>query len=292
MRIAYLVLRVSDYLEANTTLPAPAQAALLDAWAATLQGNPLGESLKHHLTATDDPSPDAQAAHHVGAILQALQGIDGPAQDVIRKHTVDSTIGMARWVRRGPDIETEADLDDYMHEVAGRVGYLITGLFSIASSTIRAREEEMMALGREFGLALQTVNIVRGIPSDIARGWFFVPRTFLDREDRTGEEFVAEGYRTDAQAVVGRLLDKADGHFQAAGRYVRMLPRLEGRMRYFCLLPYFFGLRTVALSRRNPLVLEAEVKLPREEVKTIAVRTRLMAWSNRWIQRYARELGT
>ena len=79
------------------------------------------------------------------------------------------------------DIATEDDLDDYMHEVAGRVGYLITGLFSLASSTVREREKEMMELGQEFGLALQTVNIVRGIPSDIERGWFFVPRAFLDR---------------------------------------------------------------------------------------------------------------
>ena len=63
-------------------------------------------------------------------------------------------------------------------------------------------------------------------------------------------------------------------------------------MRYFCLLPYFFGLRTVALSRQNPRVLEAEVKLPREEVRAIAARTRLLGWSNRWIDGYGRKLGT
>lgn len=291
MRIAYLVLRVSDYLEDNTTLPGSEKAALLDAWAETLGGAPVAQTLQHHLTATDDPSPDALAAHHARDILQALQELEGPAQDVIRRHTLDSTVGMARWVRRGPDFGTEADLDDYMHEVAGRVGYLITGLFSLASSTVREKEKEMMELGQEFGLALQTVNIVRGLPSDIERGWFFVPRAYLDREDRSGKEFMEEVYRPKALAVVERLLDKADRHFGAASRYVSLLPRLEGRMRYFCLLPYFFGLRTVALSRENPLVLEAEVKLPREEVRTISARTRLMGWSNRWIERFARGLG-
>jgi hypothetical protein len=56
---------------------------------------------------------------------------------------------MARWAIRGPDIETEADLDDYMHEVAGRVGYLITGLFSLFSERVKAQEEENRRLKME-----------------------------------------------------------------------------------------------------------------------------------------------
>ena len=134
MRIAYLILRVSDYLEDNTTLAPSEKGALLDSWAEMLEGRGLHPDLLQHLKATEDPSPDSAAAHHAAEILQALEEIPTKAQEVIRKHTLDSTQGMARWVRRGPKIDSEADLDDYMHEVAGRVGYLITGLFSLFSS--------------------------------------------------------------------------------------------------------------------------------------------------------------
>ena len=41
---------------------------------------------------------------------------------------------MARWTERGPVFRTEADLDDYMHEVAGRVGHLLTELFVLRVS--------------------------------------------------------------------------------------------------------------------------------------------------------------
>ena len=290
MRIAYLILRVSDYLEDNTTLAPSEKGALLDSWAETLEGRELHPDLLQHLKATEDPSPDSAAAHHAAEILQALKEIPTQAQEVIRKHTLDSTQGMARWVRRGPKIDSEADLDDYMHEVAGRVGYLITGLFSLFSSQVAAHEQEMMGLGRDFGLALQTVNIVRGIPTDIERGWFFVPTDFLPAGVVSGAEFLKEENREEAMAVVDRLLRKASDHFQAANRYITLLPRLEGRMRYFCLLPFFFGLRTVALSRGNPEVLVSEVKLSRPEVLSIAGRTRLLAWSNRWIRRYAAQL--
>jgi farnesyl-diphosphate farnesyltransferase len=194
---------------------------------------------------------------------------------------------MARWVLRGPDIQTEADLDDYMHEVAGRVGYLITELFSLASPTVSRNRQEMMALGQEFGLALQTVNVVRGIPADIERGWFFVPRDFLPDPITDGRAFLEPARREDAVRIIDRLLEKATGHFAAAQRYIELLPPFKGRLRYFCLLPYFFGVRTLALSRQNPDVLVSEVKLARDEVRAIAGKSRLLGWSNSWIRRYA-----
>jgi len=291
IRVAYLILRVSDYLEDNTTLEDMKKAAFLDSWATALQGGAPDQALLDHLGSTEDPSPDSMAAHHASEIIQALGDLSPPSQHLIRAHTRDSTLGMARWVRRGPVIDTEAELDDYMHEVAGRVGYLITDLFSLSSHGVWANKSEMMALGREFGLALQTVNIVRGIPSDINRGWFFVPRQFLPESIESGEDFLAEVHRPEAVAVVDRLLMKASRHFEAAERYISLLPRFESRMRLFCLLPFLFGVRTVALSRANPEVLVSEVKLGRNEVERIAKRARLWGWSNSWIHRCARDLS-
>lgn len=291
MRVAYLILRVSDYLEDNTTLDAGRKAALLEAWAAALHGNPPDPGLLEHLGTTEDPSPDAMAAHHVSEILQALVHLPLPAQRSIRTHTRDSTLGMARWVLRGPVINTEDDLDDYMHQVAGRVGYLITELFSLASRRVESRRDEMMELGREFGLALQTVNIVRGLPLDIKRGWFFVPDDFLQDGIASGDDFLAERNREAAMAVVERLLQKASRHFQAAERYIALLPRFQGKMRYFCLLPFLFGVRTLALSRGNPAVLVSEVKLGRQEVRAIAGKARVWSWSNSWIRRQASALA-
>src|ERR1051325_10097176 len=73
MCLAYLLLRVSDFLEDNDYMP-----------------------------------PERKAV-----------------QTQLLVHVRNSTQGMARWVARGPqNIIVETDMDDYMHEVAGRVGYL------------------------------------------------------------------------------------------------------------------------------------------------------------------------
>jgi phytoene/squalene synthetase len=55
MRIAYLILRVSDYLEDNTTLGSGEKSALLDSWASVLEGCPPARDLLDHLAGTEDP---------------------------------------------------------------------------------------------------------------------------------------------------------------------------------------------------------------------------------------------
>ena len=53
-----------------------------------------------------------------------------------------------------PTWPTKTILDDYMHEVAGRVGLLLTELFALDIEQVSRRRVEMLTLGREFGLAL------------------------------------------------------------------------------------------------------------------------------------------
>lgn len=74
-------------------------------------------------------------------------------REIIVRHVINSTQGMARWTKIGPNVNDEAELDDYMFEVAGRVGYLMTQLFAWYSLFIRRKETEIMPLAREFGLA-------------------------------------------------------------------------------------------------------------------------------------------
>ena len=67
------------------------------------------------------------------------------------------------------------------YHLAGIVGYLLTDIFACYSPSIGRLKEKLMPLGYEFGLALQTVNIIRGIRKDYERGWVFVPVTFYEK---------------------------------------------------------------------------------------------------------------
>jgi hypothetical protein len=86
--------------------------------------------------------------------------------------------------------------------------------------------------------------------------------------------------------VVARLVAKAERHLWHGLQYTLLIPRRAHRLRLMCMWPLLFAVRTLALSRGDPRVLGAEVKISRAEVKSIMRRSALQGWSNRWLQRY------
>jgi len=292
IEVAYLLLRVSDYLEDNESMPADRKVPLLETWVRVLREEEPVEDLESILLQVPDQTPDALVARNVRRVLEGFRGMRPVARDIIGRHVTDSTEGMARWAARGPDIPDEAALDDYMHEVAGRVGWLLTELFADRIPEVEGRRDDMMTLGREFGLALQTVNVIRGLHSDWERGWVFVPDEYVPGRMLPGQLF-EEGRRTRAMEIeiLDRLVPKAEAHLAAAQDYISVIPRRERGIRLFCLLPYLFAVRTLAISRKNPRVFEEETKITRKEVKSIYLWTRLFGGSNRWVAWYAARLA-
>jgi farnesyl-diphosphate farnesyltransferase len=147
-----------------------------------------------------------------------------------------------------------------------------------------------MPLAREFGLALQTVNIIRGLRKDYERGWIYVPESFCAAVNLRRSDLFKPEYQIQALQVVDMMADKAERHLQKALAYVQALPRWLHTLRLACIWPLLFAVRTLALSRHNVDVLVGEVKMTREEVKTIVRDTTLFGWSNTWLESYYRRL--
>jgi farnesyl-diphosphate farnesyltransferase len=289
MGLAYLLLRVSDFLEDNDYMPSERKVELLQLWDNILAGEVSAERLVEQLAPPGD-DPDALVAHRSVEILEKVRALPLALQNHVLVHVRNSTQGMARWVDRGPDISQEVDMDDYMHEVAGRVGYLVTEVFAWYSGFIRARMNSLMPLAREFGLALQTVNIIRGLRKDYERGWIYVPESFCAAVNLRRTDLFKPEYQIQALQVVDIIADKAERHLQSALAYVKALPRWLHALRLACIWPLLFAARTLALSRQNVNVLMGEVKMTRDEIKTIIRDTTLFGWSNTWLDNYYHRL--
>ena len=124
--------------------------------------------------------PEIEVALQADEVLECLKRVCRRSRAIFSfSMSATPQLGMARWQEHGPFVEDEAAMDDYMHEVAGRVGHLLTEVFVWYDPKIADNSENFMELGREFGLALQTVNIIRGMRKDYERGWVFVPQDML-----------------------------------------------------------------------------------------------------------------
>jgi len=289
--IAYLLLRVSDYLEDNEEMEANEKVALLNLWVNILREEEKIEVLTNQLTKVDTNNPDAIVAQHSKEILLHLHSLPYEVQEIIIRHVINSTQGMARWTKLGSNVNDEKDLDDYMFEVAGRVGYLITQLFAWYSLTIRRKENEIMPLAREFGLGLQTVNVIRGLREDFDRGWVYVPKKFMLDMGLTKEQLFDPEHREQALKVLDMMTDKAERHLRQALQYVKSLPWWQHGIRLGCIFPLMFAIRTLAVCRHNTQVFESEAKMTRTDVKKIVMDATLWGWSNQWLDHYYQELN-
>jgi len=290
--VAYLLLRISDYLEDNGEMGADEKIMLLNMWVNILRGEGDADELVAKVADVDVSNPDAIVTQHAREILLHLRSLPYDVQEIIVHHVINSTQGMARWTRTGPNVNDEADLDDYMFEVAGRVGYLVTQLFAWYSLTIRRREKDIMPLAREFGLGLQTVNVIRGLREDFDRGWIYVPKKFLSAIGISSQELFDPIHRQEALKVLDMLTDKAERHLRNALTYVKSLPWWQHGIRLGCIFPLMFAIRTLAVSRRNAQVFESEAKITREDVKQIVFDSTVWGWSNLWLDRYYRKMNS
>ena len=292
LTLGYLLLRVSDGIEDHAVLAAARKAELLRLWERVLADEASPATLCEAIADLDPANPEIGVALRAPALLERLAALPAEVRGVLCDYVRQTTLGMARWQEHPPVIETEAELDDYMHQVAGLVGYLITDVFACYSPAVRARRERMLPLAREFGLGLQTVNVLRGLRGDFARGWVFVPRAFCAEAGLEPAQLFDPAHLDAALAVVERLADKAERHLRHGCDYIALLPRREHRLRLMCAWPLLFAARTVALSRGNPEVLQAEAKMTRAEVHAIMRRTAWLGWSNRWLGAHFQRLST
>lgn len=284
--VAYLLLRVSDCLEDHAGLARDRKTALLRLWAQVLIGGAPAGALTGAVAELDGSDPEVYVAQHADQLLVELRRLPAANQETIIEHVRQTSLGMARWQEHGPFVETEEEMDDYMHEVAGRVGYLLTDLFGWYSPLIQERKAILQPLARQFGLALQTVNILRGLRKDYERGWVFVPRTFYEPLGLTREGLFVPENAARVMQVIARLADKAERHLLDGLGYITSLPRNQYRIRLACAWPLFFAIQTLAVSRDNLQVILHEAKITRAEVMRIIRKTTLWGWSNRWLRWY------
>lgn len=284
--VAYLCFRIADGIEDHLTLPPAQKASLLRLWAAVMQNRAVVAHLSNGVRELDGSDPESYVVKRASLILRWLDALPVRFQSVIRSHASASALGMARWQEHGPFVEDEVALDDYMHEVAGRVGYLVTDLYALHIPAVMAKRDQLMPLSHECGLALQTVNVLRGLHTDYQRGWVFVPQSYLRSFGLTRETLFAPNLREQAMMVVDLLADKAQRHLDNGYAYIAGFPRSEHSVRLSLMWPFLFAARTLGVCRGNPLTLSSEAKMSRAEIREIVLRSRLLGWSNRWLRSY------
>jgi len=168
-------------------------------------------------------------------------------------------------------LESNYQLDDYAYRVAGSVGEFWTQI-SLEHIIDSVEQDRISLLEKSvrFGKALQLINILRDIPADLQLGRSYMPSSELSSHGLSPSDLMDPRSMESFRPLFNEYLDLTSDHLDSAADYVSMLPFREFRLRGSCMLPIVIGRRTLALLRRqNVLVGSARIKVPRREIRNI-----------------------
>jgi farnesyl-diphosphate farnesyltransferase len=266
--LAYLLARASDTIADTNQLPAAERVRLLEQLLSfLLASKPDPIDLSVCLSAQAD-GPERVLLANIDRVLKYLSGIP-PAHRKLLNEVLDKiihgqTLDIERFESKPgvASLPDESALEEYTYLVAGCVGEFWTKLCLLEwPNYAKLPAEEMLCFGRDFGKALQLINILRDYPLDLQAGRSYLPVSRL-------EEVVLNP--TLARPEWERWRQRASDYLEEAWRYVVSVR--PWRVRFACAIPIFIGARTISLLGASPEI-RSGIKVSRNEVH------RLMIWS-------------
>lgn len=298
--LSYLLCRVADTVEDAPELAVPDKVALLDLFASSLtRRDPDLAPMARAFAGRRDA--DARLTARAADVMAVFHAQPATVQTVVSPWVAEMCAGMAEFASRvapadGPSLrglQRVDELDRYCYFVAGTVGRLVTGLFSVQrpqldAATIRGLE----ARAEDFGAGLQLVNILADVARDHERGVSYVPETWCREQETAAHRLLAAEDHERVREVLLRMVERARSRLRAARDYCQLLPHGEHQLRIFCLVPYFLALRTLRALVLDPTYprVDQRIKLGRRVVYRTLVAAQVCAASNHMLRAYSRRL--
>ena len=276
--LAYLLARTSDTVADTAQIPVTVRMETLKLLSDGIQGTVSGDvvaDLTASLVSLQENTAERQLLESLPDCLAWLNQMEHADRNDIRIVLEQITRGQRLDLERFGDpkeihaLGTAADLDEYTYLVAGCVGEFWTRLcFRHVRNFASRTEDEMLALGRRYGMALQLINVLRDAGSDLRAGRCYFPEYELSAAHLTPSQILSEPERF--EPIYRTWLEKAKDGLESGMEYARAIE--NRRVRAATVLPALIGARTLArLDAAGPMALQRSVKVPRREVRAIVL---------------------
>ncbi len=274
--LAYLLARTTDTVADTSRIPATVRMEALKALSDGIQGKASRELVINQVAAFLPLQENAAERTLLDSLPDWLEWFEQTGRadrDDIRAVLEKITHGQMLDLHRFDNpaevraLQTAADLDEYTYLVAGCVGEFWTRLcFRHLSDFASLIQDEMLALGRRYGMALQLINVLRDAGTDLRAGRCYFPEDELGAVDLTATQILSDSDRF--QPIYQRWMEKAQDGLACGMQYSRAI--WNRRVRAATVLPALIGARTLALLRKaGTSALHQTIKVPRRKVRTI-----------------------
>jgi farnesyl-diphosphate farnesyltransferase len=274
--LAYLLARTTDTVADTIRISRTVRVETLKMLSDRTQGRASRELVINQVASfvpLQENGAERTLLNSLPGCLEWLEQTGGADRDDIRAVLEKITHGQMLDLRRFEDpaqvraLQTAAELDQYTYLVAGCVGEFWTRLcFRHLPDFASLIQDEMLVLGRRYGMGLQLINVLRDAGADLRAGRCYFPEDELGAIGLSPAQILSEpdGF----QQIYQRWMERAQDGLDCGMRYSRAIRNC--RVRAATVLPALIGARTLALLRQaGTSALYRTVKVPRREVRTM-----------------------
>jgi farnesyl-diphosphate farnesyltransferase len=274
--LAYLLARTTDTVADTARISATLRIETLKMLSEGIQGKASREVIINHFASfvpLQENTAEQTLLNSLPDCLEWIEQIGGADRDDIRSVLEKITHGQMLDLHRFDNpaeiraLQTAADLDEYTYLVAGCVGEFWTRLcFRHLRDFASLIHDEMLALGRRYGMGLQLINVLRDAGNDLRAGRCYFPEEELGAIGLSAAQILSQSDRF--QPVYQRWMEKAQDGLECGLQYARAIR--NRRVRAATALPALIGARTLALLREaGASALHHTIKVPRREVRAM-----------------------
>jgi farnesyl-diphosphate farnesyltransferase len=274
--LAYLLARTTDTVADTAKISRSVQIGTLKMLAEGIQGKASRDvvvDLIASLVPLQENESERQLLESLPDCLAWLERMEQADRTDIRVVLEKITRGQMLDLQRFDNpqeiraLSAAADLDEYTYLVAGCVGEFWTRLcFRHVRNFANLTEDEMLALGKRYGMALQLINVLRDAGADLRAGRCYFPDYELSAAHLTASQILSE--LEHFQPIYRSWLDKAKTALDCGIQYSRAIQ--NWRVRAATVVPALIGARTLTLLDAAGLTaLQRTVKVPRREVRVM-----------------------
>lgn len=287
MMISYLIYRVIDTIE-DSSAPIGDKKALFEYFIATLSNSKCDSAQVYMcrigLLEKLNYTYEKELLENLDCLAGAYYAQPPKVRQSILKWGRVMSEGMYEFQQKG--IDTFEDQDRYSYYVAGVVGYLFNDLLYYNKIITLESKQKLTQYAKKFGLALQKVNILRDVASDIHSKRYYWPREVMKKYNLDYDSLLKEENRQKAMEVLNEEIDNALEYLQSGMQYTLSLPANALKVRMFCLIPLFMAVESYAKCKGNADVFDIhkQVKISRLQVQEIVAKSTLWGTSNQKLE--------
>jgi farnesyl-diphosphate farnesyltransferase len=296
--LAYLLARTTDTVADTPRISETLRAETLQTLSSAIQGKASRDvilDLVASFAPLHENTAERTLLESLPDCLKWLEHLQMTDRDQVRAVLEKITQGQMLDVNRLGDtaeiaaLPTAADLDEYTFLVAGCVGEFWTRLcFRHIRNFATRREDEMLALGKCYGMGLQLVNILRDAGADLRAGRCYFPEEELTSARMTTAQILSEPERF--QPIYRNWTEKAERGLECGMQYSHAIR--NRRVRAATVLPGLIGARTLALLREaGATALQRTIKVSRKQVRATIASLALTFADRQSIERMFRRLS-